>query len=92
MLRDKQIAFSFFSPTNGAPMREHIKFFAKALRAALGQSPETIFHFGGGIRGGKTYTTLFTIYTIARMFPGTKVYIVRESGSRLPLTQKRLAQ
>jgi hypothetical protein len=88
MLRDKQIAFSFFSPADGSPLREHIKFFAKALRAACGQSPETIFHFGGGIRGGKTYTTLFTIYTIARMFPGSKVYIVRESVPSLERTVK----
>lgn len=80
--------FSFYPQAGGELMQKHFRFFKSAIRSATGQSEKNIFHFGGGIRGGKTFTNLFTIHTIAEMYPGTKIHIIRESVPSIERTIK----
>lgn len=80
--------FSFFSPVNGELMTKHWNFYVQAIQAAYGRNNKSIFHFGGGIRGGKTFSALFTAYSIARFFPGTKIHAIRESVPSLNRTIK----
>jgi hypothetical protein len=75
----KQTVFSFRDPNNGGLMVKQYEFFSNVLAAARRQIPERIFHFGGGIRGGKTFTCLFTLLCIAKEYPGVKIHIVRDS-------------
>jgi hypothetical protein len=71
--------FSFKDPQTGALMGKQYEFFTAVLAAARRQTDNRIFHFGGGIRGGKTYTCLFTLLCIANEFPGVKIHIVRDT-------------
>ena len=75
----KEVVFSFRNRETGQLMDKQYEFFTKVVAAANRQIPERIFHFGGGIRGGKTYTCLLALIYIANNFPGVKIHIVRDS-------------
>lgn len=83
----RDCGFSFFSE-KGVFMKKHFRFFKLAIRSAFGLTGKTIFHFGGGIRGGKTFTNLLIVNAIAEIFPGTKIHIIRESLPSIDRTIK----
>lgn len=84
---NENVVFSFFDK-NGRLMDKHYRFYIEAIRAAAGATNKRIFHFGGGIRGGKTFTAIFTLYSIAKIFPGTRIHIIRESTPSINRTIK----
>jgi hypothetical protein len=44
------------------------------------------FFYGGAIRGGKTFICLFIFWVLAKMFPGSRWYVIREDNPALEST------
>lgn len=62
------------------------KFFEGIMLAATGKSDVRRFAYGGAIRGGKTSVSLVSIYILARMFPGSRWHVIRDSFTVLEQT------
>jgi hypothetical protein len=80
------VAYSFINPETGTVNDKHLAFYMEVMKSAAGKSNKRIFFFGGGIRGGKTYTCLLCIIRIARNYPGTRIHIIRDSMPSLKST------
>lgn len=70
--------YTFIDPETGTIMVKHYNFVYNIMEAVSGRSNKNIFFFGGGIRGGKTYTCLYSLILIAHSFPGTRIHIIRD--------------
>lgn len=44
------------------------------------------FFYGGAIRGGKTFVCLFILWVLAKMYPGSRWYVIREDNPALEST------
>jgi len=49
------------------------------MLAVAGKSPNRFFAYGGAIRGGKTFVTLFILILLAHKFPKSRWHVVRAS-------------
>jgi hypothetical protein len=61
-------------------------YFNEVMYAVAGQSPSRFFAYGGGIRGGKTYVTLFILLLLAKKYPGSRWHIIRKDFPLLQAT------
>lgn len=61
-------------------------YFAAVLAAVQGRSPARYFAYGGAIRGGKTYVTLFILILLAKMFPRSRWHVIRATNTVLKST------
>lgn len=61
-------------------------FFDAVMQAVAGQSRNRFFAYGGAIRGGKTYVTLFILIVLARKFPGSRWHVIRKDLPSLKAT------
>lgn len=53
-------------------------YFDEVMAAVAGTSDKRIFNYGGAIRGGKTYVSLFILMVLCKMYPGSRWHVVRE--------------
>lgn len=61
-------------PTDIVRLKKELTAIRKTVRA-----DDRRFHYGGGIRGGKTVIDVFLIYMAARIFPESRWLIVRKA-------------
>lgn len=61
-------------------------FFNEVMLAVAGKSPRRFFAFGGAIRGGKTFVTLFILILLCRKFPKSRWHVVRKDLPTLKAT------
>jgi len=61
-------------------------YFDTVMSATAGGNDLRIFSYGGAIRGGKTSVTLFILFILCKMYPGSRWHIVRESFPNLEQT------
>lgn len=52
-------------------------YFGEVMRSVSGSSGVRFFAYGGAVRGGKTFVTLFSLIMLARKFPGSRWHVVR---------------
>lgn len=62
------------------------RYFDDVMIAASGRSPFRYFAYGGAIRGGKTYVTLFILIVLCRRFPGSRWHVIRKDSTVLKST------
>lgn len=86
MRTTENVVYSFFHPETGNLLDKHYRFFVNAMNAVRGLTDVNVLHFGGGIRGGKTFCCLATMRIIANEFPGTHFHIVRDTLPSLTQT------
>lgn len=55
------------------------RFFNDVMLAVAGKSPDRFFAYGGAIRGGKTFVTLFILILLAHKFPKSRWHVIRAS-------------
>ena len=85
----KETIYSFFNPVDGSLMVKHWNFYLEIMKAVQYKSQKRIFFFGGGVRGGKSFLCLFALLRIAKLFPGVKIHIIRNS---MPVIQSTIEQ
>lgn len=61
-------------------------FFNAVFRAVAGKSSDRFFAYGGAIRGGKTYVTLFILILLAKKYPGSRWHVIRKDLPDLKAT------
>lgn len=61
-------------------------YFNDVMDAVSGDTEKRYFAYGGAVRGGKTYVTLFILIVLARMFPGSRWHVVRATNTVLRST------
>lgn len=61
-------------------------FLREVLKAVAGKSPYRYFFYGGAIRGGKTAVCLAADILYARIFPGSRIHIIRNNMPLLKST------
>lgn len=49
-------------------------------------SAKKVFSYGGAVRGGKTYVSIFILLWLSKQFPGSRWHIIRESMPALKAT------
>lgn len=49
-------------------------------------SPKKVFNYGGAVRGGKTYISLFILMVLCKHFPGSRWHVIREDMPALKST------
>lgn len=54
-------------------------YFEDVMRAVKGETENRFFAFGGAVRGGKTFVTLFILILLCKMFPGSRWHVIRAS-------------
>ena len=52
-------------------------YFNEVMAAVAGKTNKRFFAYGGAIRGGKTFVTLFILMVLCRKFPGSRWHVVR---------------
>lgn len=62
------------------------EFFLEVSKASNGLSPFRKFHYGGAIRGGKTFIILGCMIRLADRFPGSKGHVIRDDFPNLQAT------
>lgn len=62
------------------------QYFNEVMRSVAGLSPNRIFSYGGAVRGGKTYCTLFILMLLARKFPKSRWHVIRKDMPALLAT------
>jgi len=60
-------------------------YFLEIIKSCNGKSNKRKFAYGGAIRGGKTYVTLFIIVYLCNRYPGSKWAVIRDA---MPTLQK----
>lgn len=53
-------------------------YFLEVVKACNGVTKKRKFAYGGAIRGGKTWITLFILTWLCKMYPNSKWYVIRE--------------
>jgi len=61
-------------------------YFIEVVKACNGLTNKRKFCYGGAIRGGKTYVTLFILAYLCKRYPGSKWVAIRESFPALQNT------
>lgn len=61
-------------------------YFIEVNKAVAGLTPYRKFWYGGAIRGGKTFITLFILARLCARFPGFKAHIIRNDFPNLQAT------
>lgn len=61
-------------------------FHDLVMRAVAGLNNYRHFYYGGAIRGGKTFVCLYILVKLAKMFPGSRWHVIRESFPALEKT------
>jgi hypothetical protein len=61
-------------------------YFNEVMLACAGKSPKRFFAYGGAVRGGKTYVTLFILIVLCRKYPGSRWHVVRKDLPTLKAT------
>lgn len=61
-------------------------YFNEVMKSVAGQSPNRIFAYGGAVRGGKTFVTLFMILMLAKKYPRSRWHVVRKDFPSLEKT------
>lgn len=84
--------FSFINPSTGGKLEKQYKFFKSALDAAAGKSKKKFIYFGGGVNCGKSYTALFTLMYLCKLYPKSKWYVIRKSMPALISTTVETAK
>lgn len=62
------------------------EYFIEVNKAIAGLTPYRKFWYGGAIRGGKTFITLFILARLCARFPGFKAHILRNDFPNLQAT------
>ena len=62
------------------------EYFYEVLKAVNGLSINKYFAYGGAIRGGKTYVTLFILIYLCGRYPGSRWHVIRKDLSVLKST------
>ena len=52
-------------------------YFNEVMSSVRGTSSNRFFAYGGAVRGGKTFCTLFILSVLCRMFPGSRWHVIR---------------
>ncbi len=52
-------------------------YFNEVMAAVAGLSNKRFFAYGGAVRGGKTFVTLFILMVLCRKFPGSRWHVIR---------------
>jgi len=55
------------------------EYFNEVMRAVAGQTDNRFFAYGGAVRGGKTFVTLFILILLCRKYPKSRWHVVRSS-------------
>jgi len=61
-------------------------YFNAVMEAVAGQSDNRFFAYGGAIRGGKTFVTLFILIILAKKYPGSRWHVIRKDLPDLKAT------
>lgn len=61
-------------------------YWIEVVKACNGDSQKRKFCYGGAIRGGKTFVTLFILLYLCKRYPGSKWVVIRESFPALQNT------
>ena len=61
-------------------------FFFEVMKAVAGLSQNRYFFYGGAIRGGKTAVCLVIFWILAKKYPNSRWYIIRDSFTTLEAT------
>lgn len=61
-------------------------FYEKVMQAAVENAPYRYFIYGGAVRGGKTFVCLTLWAVLARLFPGSRWLVVRDTLTNLKTT------
>jgi hypothetical protein len=62
------------------------RFFNEVMYAVAGKSDLRYFFYGGAIRGGKTSVCITILWMLAKMYPNSRWYIIRDSFTTLEAT------
>lgn len=62
------------------------KLYTLIMEAVQDQHPYRYFLFGGAVRGGKTFACLTLVCVLAKMYPGSRWLIVRDTLANLKKT------
>lgn len=62
------------------------QYFLEVLKACNGKSKKRKFAYGGAIRGGKTFVTLFILVYLCNRYPGSKWAVIRDTMPTLRKT------
>ncbi len=54
-------------------------YFNEVMLAVAGKSNNRFFAYGGAVRGGKTFVTLFILILLCKMFPKSRWHVIRAS-------------
>lgn len=80
------VSYSFVNKNTGMPLNKHLRFYDAVLAGAAGQTDKRIFHFGGGVNGGKTYTCLLCLAMLCWKYPKSRYHVVRKNYPALTKT------
>ena len=78
--------YSFYDPHTRKPLKKHLEYFHEFLEAFSKKTPKRKFFFGGGIRGGKTYLSLYMMCFACQIVRGLRCHIVRQDLGKLVST------
>ena len=57
--------------------KKQAQYFNDVMFAASGLTPYRFFAYGGSVRGGKTFCTLFILGILCKKFPGSRWHVIR---------------
>jgi phage terminase large subunit len=62
------------------------EYFIEVVKSCQGYNQKRKFAYGGAIRGGKTFVTLFILIWLCKKYPGSRWVVIRESFPSLQKT------
>lgn len=77
------VAFAFKHPDNGKVNVPQCNFYDTVINAVGRRNAFRFFFYGGAIRGGKTYVSLFIFVMLARTFPRSRWHVFRSDFPEL---------